>query len=94
MKKELLLRLVEKEKNLMSEEFLGYPTFDEVMDDKVRAYNRVVTARNINESHGSVLCKKYLEYFPKDERISITAMAMYIKQYGGVEVVRNITNGC
>jgi hypothetical protein len=88
----LPLRSAEQGISLMTKtsDFTAYPTFSDDANVSRRAYNRVVTARNIFEAHGTVVCEKYLNQFPENEKQEFMIMSVAIKSQGLEEVKRKI----
>lgn len=70
--------------------FNTYPLFYEDKNPLRQAYNRVTTAKNILESHGSVMCKSYLSNFKDKEAAQLFTMAVFIKKSGVEEASRQV----
>lgn len=70
--------------------FNGYSLFNDTENALLRAHQRCVTARNILEDHGGVMCKRYMEQFKEEARKQFLTMAAYIKFAGYEEAARRV----
>jgi hypothetical protein len=66
---------------------MTYPTFDDVEDRAVRAYNRVAVAHNIHQDVSEEKAKEYLAKFPARDKMEVMAMIAQIIAKGR-EVVK------
>nr|BDD47184.1 hypothetical protein 2 [bacterium] len=64
--------------------------FNDVNDELLRLYNRVVYAHNLLEDYGAEQCKEYIDQFSQDEKIKMMAIYNQIKKHGVEAVKRNI----
>ena len=58
----------------MNSYFMGYPTFTEIRNPTLRAYNRANMFLNIRERHGSIPAQRYVKKMGKNEMFSIFTM--------------------
>lgn len=74
-------------------EFNGYGLFNDVQDEKVKAFNRLMTLNNINQSRDKHLAKEYVELFNSNERAKIALTLTNIRRFGLNVVQDSITKG-
>lgn len=70
----------------MKNDFHTYPLHNEDKSVVRRAYNRFVTARNIYENHGRVMCERYMQQFDDKGRGEL-ATIMFMAKKEGIEAV-------
>ncbi len=67
-----------------------FETFHKVRDQKLRAFNRLVTTFNIKADFGSVAAEKYLANFDDKDRIQMLAVSMLVADIGADEFKRTL----
>lgn len=71
-------------------EYMGYSLFKDVVDNNLRAWNRIVTYQNIEDYLDKGTAKTYLSYFKGTELTAIMMMVQYMKQKGVEHVKREM----
>lgn len=71
-----------KTSDLEGDTYMGYPCHRTDKNDTRRAYNRLVTGRNISENHGDVLTGRYFDQFNKEEQNQLFVVGLIIKKKG------------
>lgn len=71
-------------------DFLAYPDFSDVTNDRLRAYNRVNVIYNIKETVGNVVAVRYAHQFDRAAKVAILNLHNYIKRTGYSTVRREI----
>lgn len=61
---------------------LKYPNFNDIMNEKLQAYNRLNVIYNIKETVGNAPAIHYTKQFSKKARIAMLKMDQYIRQVG------------
>lgn len=67
--------------------YKAYNTFDEIKNYKLRAFNRMVTAKNIAKDAGKAIAEQYLKQFSEQHKKEISAV-MWAVKINGIESVR------
>lgn len=68
-------------------EYMGYPTFSDVQDGRLRAYNRIVMFLKMWAERGLEAAEGYIKAFPRNEKKVIANVQKDIKERGA-EIVR------
>ncbi len=66
---------------------MNYNTFDDIENDKLRAFNRLAFLRNLIEDVGEEAGRKYLNNLTLEDRLTIVELTYDIKNKG-VDAVR------
>ena len=77
----------------MTDNYKGYPTFNNVEDYKLQAYNRLTTMLNVNQDIGPDDAARYVELFDKKGKLNLALMAKWVQQEGRENVRKKINNG-
>lgn len=68
--------------DLDGDTYMGYPCHRQDKNETRRAYNRLITARNINENHGTILTERYFEQFDDIAKKQMGMVGIIIKVKG------------
>lgn len=68
-----------------------YETFNNVKNENLKSYNRVVMFHNIMEEWGEVQGKEYLNMFSDKDRLHMIIMNRVIKEQSEDEIKRLLT---
>ncbi len=74
----------------MTNEYKGYPLFNDVSDDLLRAWNRMRIAANIMQDVGDDNSKEYLENFNDTDLMQIELLALMASIHGEEEIQKQI----
>lgn len=77
----------------MTNEYKGYPLFNDIKDDKLRNWNRINILYNIKETLGNVVAIRYAQQLDKVSRAALLHMHYYIDKTGYTNVRREIIRG-
>lgn len=69
---------------------MNYPTFNDIMNPKLQAYNRLNVIYNIKEHVGGVMATRYAEQFSKKAKAAIMIMHESILTLGYSSVRKQI----
>lgn len=59
-----------------------YPDFNDVMNSKLQAYNRLNIVYNIKETFGNAVAVAYMKQFNKKAKIAVLDMHTHIRTVG------------
>ncbi len=71
-------------------ELVPLPTFEDIKDTKLRAWNRLNTIFNLKETIGEGAVSNYAKQFTKEDKFAIFGMAAYITKHGYENTRREI----
>jgi len=74
----------------MTKEFKGYPLFNDVTDDLLRAWNRIQIGQNIMEALGEEEAQAYLENFNDTDLMQVELLALMVSIHGEDEIRKQI----
>ena len=74
----------------MSKSYSGYPTYAQIEDPKIRAWNRCATFYNIMQDRSRQEAESYIQQFNDFDKAHIRNLTREIKERGYTTVRRDI----
>ena len=65
-------------------------TFDDIKDEYVQAYNRLVVIFNLNSNGDKAEALKYISSFSNEENLNISRIAKEIQEEGWVKIKKRV----